>query len=96
MNAPDEIDWTAFYQWKSRQTSQLSLREEAEMLSMFDNTTDPESLEMDLAFARIGKGRKMRTLKYSPSICYALFFGRMRPAIMDDFGNPIVCNFQRI
>ena len=47
MNAPDEIDWTAFYQWKSRQTSQLSLREEAEMIDMFDNTTDPESLEMD-------------------------------------------------
>ena len=47
MDAPDEIDWTAFYQWKARQTSQLSLKEEAEMLSMFDNTTDPESLEMD-------------------------------------------------
>ena len=47
MNVPSEIDWTAFYAWKSRQTSQLSLREEAEMLSLFDNTTDPESLEMD-------------------------------------------------
>ena len=47
MDAPSEIDWTAFYQWKSRQTSQLSLREEAEMLSMFDNTTDSESLEID-------------------------------------------------
>ena len=54
----DEIDWTAFYQWKSRQTSQLSLREEAEILKTFDNTTDPESLEMDLAFARIGKEEK--------------------------------------
>ena len=47
------IDWTAFYQWKSRQTSQLSLREEAEMLEMFDNTTDPESLEID--FRKKGK-----------------------------------------
>ena len=47
MNTPDEIDWTAFYQWKSCQTSQLSLREEAEILETFDNTTDPESLEMD-------------------------------------------------
>ena len=47
MNVPDEIDWIAFYQWKSRQTSQLSLREEAEILETFDNTTDPESLEMD-------------------------------------------------
>lgn len=56
----DEIDWIAFYQWKSRQTSQLSLQEEAEILETFDNTTDPESLEMDLAFARTGKeeGRK--------------------------------------
>jgi hypothetical protein len=51
MDAPDEIGWTAFYQWKSRQTSQLSLREEAEVVETFDNTTDPESLEMDLAFA---------------------------------------------
>ena len=58
MDAQSEIDWTAFYQWKSRQTSQLSLREETEMLSMFDNTTDPESLEMDLAFARTGKEEK--------------------------------------
>lgn len=47
MNVPDEIDWIAFYQWKSRQTSQLSLREEAEILETFDNTTDPESLGMD-------------------------------------------------
>lgn len=47
MDAQSEIDWTAFYQWKSRQTSQLSLREEAEMLSMFDNATDSESLEID-------------------------------------------------
>lgn len=52
MNAQSEIDWTAFYAWKSHQTSQLSLREEAEMLSMFDNATDPESLEIDLTFAR--------------------------------------------
>jgi len=28
------------------------------MLSMFDNATDPESLEMDLAFARTGKEEK--------------------------------------
>ena len=55
MDAPSEIDWTAFYAWKSRQTSQLSPRDEAGMLSMFDNATDSESLEMDLAFARIGK-----------------------------------------
>ncbi len=47
MDAQSEIDWTAFYQWKSRQTSQLSLREEAEILETFDNATDPESLEMD-------------------------------------------------
>ncbi len=58
MNAPDEIDWTAFYQWKSRQTSQLSLREETEMLSMFDNTTDQESLEIDLAFATEIRGKE--------------------------------------
>lgn len=58
MDAPDEIDWTAFYPWKSSQTSQLSLREEAEMLSMFDNTTDPESLEMDLAFATEIRGKE--------------------------------------
>ena len=59
MDAPDEIDWTAFYQWKSRQTSQLSLREEAEMLEMFDNATDSESLEMDsLAFATEGIGKE--------------------------------------
>jgi hypothetical protein len=54
----DEIDWTAFYQWKSRQTSQLSLREEAEVVEMFDNTTDPESLEMDLAFATEGRRKE--------------------------------------
>ena len=58
MNAQSEIDWTAFYQWKSRQTSQLSLREEAKALEMFDNTTDPESLEMDLAFATEGRGKE--------------------------------------
>lgn len=58
MNAPDEIDWTAFYQWKSRQTSQLSLREEAEVLETFDNATDQESLEMDLAFATGGKRKE--------------------------------------
>ena len=58
MNVPDEIDWTAFYQWKSRQTSQLSLREEAEVVEMFDNTTDPESLEMDLAFATEGRRKE--------------------------------------
>jgi len=55
MDAQSEIDWTAFYQWKSRQTSQLSLREEAEMLSMFDNTTDPDSLALDKIFAERGK-----------------------------------------
>lgn len=48
---------------------------------------------MDLAFARMKKkGKGMRTIqfsRYSPSICYALFFGRIRPAIMDDFGNLI-------
>lgn len=58
MDAPDEIDWTAFYAWKSRQTSQLSLREEAGILEMFDNATDSESLEMDLAFATEGKGEE--------------------------------------
>ena len=58
MDAPDEIDWTAFYQWKSRQTSQLSLREEAEVVEMFDNATDQESLEMDLASATEGKGKE--------------------------------------
>lgn len=47
MDAQSEIDWTAFYQWKAGQTSQLSLKEEAEILETFDNTTDPESLEMD-------------------------------------------------
>ncbi len=52
------MDWTVFYQWKSRQTSQLSLREETEMLSLFDNATDPESLEMDLAFATEGRGKE--------------------------------------
>lgn len=97
MNAPDEIDWTAFYQWKSRQTSQLSLREETEMLSMFDNTTDPESLEMDLAFAR--KGRKMRTIemsRHTTSVHYANFFGHIRPAIMDDFGTLIPLNLYNL
>lgn len=54
MNIPREIDWTAFYAWKAKQTSQLSLREEAEILEMFENSTDSESLEMDLAIARIG------------------------------------------
>lgn len=49
----DEIDWEAFYQWKSRQTSQLSLREEAGVVETFDNATDPESLEMD-AISTIG------------------------------------------
>lgn len=44
MDAQSEIDWEAFYQWKSRQTSQLSLREEAEVVETFDNTTDSESL----------------------------------------------------
>ena len=58
MDAQSEIDWTAFYQWKSRQTSQLSLGEEAEMLSLFDNATDQESLEMDLASATEGKGKE--------------------------------------
>lgn len=47
----DEIDWKAFYAWRARQTVQLSLREEAEMISEFDNGTDEESLELDRIFA---------------------------------------------
>ena len=47
----DEIDWKEFYKWKARQTVQLSLREEAEMISEFDNGTDPDSLALDKIFA---------------------------------------------
>lgn len=47
----DEIDWKAFYAWKAQQTSQLSLKEEAEMISEFDNGTDPDSLELDRIFS---------------------------------------------
>ena len=47
----DEIDWKAFYAWKACQTAQLSLREEAEMISEFDNGTDEESLELDRIFS---------------------------------------------
>ena len=47
----DEIDWKAFYAWKARQTVQLSLKEEAEMISEFDNETDPDALELDRIFA---------------------------------------------
>ena len=47
----DEIDWKAFYAWRARQTAQLSLREEAEMISEFDNGIDEESLELDRIFA---------------------------------------------
>ena len=96
MNAPDEIDWTAFYQWKSR-LGIANLREETEMLEMFDNTTDPESLEIDLAFAR--KGKRMRTIKMSrhtTSVHYANFFGHIRPAIMDDFGNLVPLNLYNL
>ncbi len=96
MDAPDEIDWTAFYQWKSRQTSQLSLREEAEMLSMFDNTTDSESLEMDLTFATKGRGRRMKMSRHTTSVHYALFSGRIHPAIMDDFGTLIPLNLYNL
>ena len=51
----DEIDWKAYYAWKARQTVQLSLREEVEMISEFDNGTDPESLELDRIFSEKGK-----------------------------------------
>ena len=47
----DEIDWKAFYAWKACQTAQLSLREEAEMISEFDNGTDPDSLALDRIFS---------------------------------------------
>ena len=51
----DEIDWTAFYAWKTRQTVRLSLREEAEMISEFDNGTDPDALELDRIFTGEGE-----------------------------------------
>ena len=51
----DEIDWKAFYAWKAQQTSQLSLREEAEIISKFDNGTNPDSLALDKIFAERGK-----------------------------------------
>ena len=56
----DEIDWTAFYAWKARQTVQLSLREEAEMISEFDNETDPDALELDGIFSE-EKGKENGT-----------------------------------
>jgi len=51
----DEIDWKAFYEWKARQTVQLSLREETEIIASFDNGTDPDSLALDRIFAEEGK-----------------------------------------
>ena len=56
----DEIDWKAFYEWKARQTVQLSLREETEMISEFDNGTDPDSLELDRIFSE-EKGKENGT-----------------------------------
>ena len=56
----DEIDWKAFYAWRARQTVQLSLREEAEMISEFDNGTDPDSLELDRIFSE-EKGKENGT-----------------------------------
>jgi len=56
----DEIDWKAFYAWKAQQTSQLSLKEEAEMISEFDNGTDPDSLELDRIFSE-EKGKENET-----------------------------------
>lgn len=32
-------------------------------------------------------------MKYSLSVHYALFYGRIRPAIMDDFGTLVPLNF---
>ena len=56
----DEIDWKAFYEWKARQTVQLSLKEEAEMISEFDNGTDPDSLALDRIFSE-EKGKENET-----------------------------------
>lgn len=56
----DEIDWKEFYKWKARQTVQLSLEEEAEMISEFDNGTDPDSLELDRIFSEEEKERRRR------------------------------------
>lgn len=56
----NEIDWKAFYAWKARQTVQLSLKEEAEMISEFDNGTDPDSLALDRIFSE-EKGKENET-----------------------------------
>ena len=91
----DEIDWKAFYAWRARQTVQLSLREEAEMISEFDNGTDEESLELDRIFAEEER-KSMKPSKVSPSVHHAIFFGRICPAIMDDFGNLVPLNFYNL
>jgi len=98
----DEIDWKAFYEWKARQTVQLSLREETEMISEFDNGTDPDSLALDRIFAEEEeeeKGREMRIIEYSKhstSVHHAPFYGSIRPAIMDDFGTLVPLNFYNL
>lgn len=35
----------------------------------------------------------MKPSKVSPSVHYAPFYGRIRPAIMDDFGTLVPLNF---
>ena len=60
----DEIDWKAYYDWKARQTVQLSLREEAEMISEFDNGTDEESLELDRIFSEEER-KRMKPSRYN-------------------------------
>jgi hypothetical protein len=38
----------------------------------------------------------MEQSKYSTSVYYATFFGRIRPAIMDDFGTLIPLNLYNL
>ena len=86
----DEIDWKPYPRLESTQQLPNFPEEAAENDFWIDNGTDPESLALD-KFLHREERKWNRSNRVHPSIMP--FYGRIRPAIMDDFGTLVPLNF---